>query len=422
MGHDRILTLCYCLLWCITLYRYHLKVKSLNAAYFILFTYVLYAFFSFMTYGTNYPYFNPKPLKIFPFIYLYLALMIGVYPIMKYGMVKRVTIRASSLRVINIICSIFIVSTLIHLPSILSNLSTGLVRLLVDSSNAADFYRDSLAMTEDSGKSISNIAAIISNAFTGVGFFFTAYYLTIQNKSKVILIGLILSCLVKMTSGIAEGTRGDIVEYLFIAIASVLLFYGMMSIQIKRYIKIVGVSVSLLLAVPMVLITVGRFGTDNIDPLESIYYYAGIENINFNNYALDDNGIRYGDRTIPLFKRIVGFDNVPRNFFERRAKYPNLYLNDESFSTYVGDFAIDYGPALGLIIIIIISLTVYNKSKIRGDTIYLHQLLILHILLYMCTIGGLKLFPFADAAGLQVIVYAIIYKILKISTSKVVKI
>ena len=138
--------------------------------------------------------------------------------------------------------------------------------------------------------------------------------------------------------------------------------------------------------------------------------------------SLDDNGIRYGDRTIPLFKRIVGFDNVPRNFFERRAKYPNLYLNDESFSTYVGDFAIDYGPALGLIIIIIISLTVYNKSKIRGDTIYLHQLLILHILLYMCTIGGLKLFPFADAAGLQVIVYAIIYKILKISTSKVVKI
>ncbi len=172
----------------------------------------------------------------------------------------------------------------------------------------------------------------------------------------------------------------------------------------------------------MVLITVGRFGTDNIDPLESIYYYAGIENINFNNYALDDNGIRYGDRTIPLFKRILGFDNVPRNFFERRAKYPNLYLNDESFSTYVGDFAIDYGPVLGLIIIIIISLTVYNKSKIRGDTICLHQLLILHILLYMCTIGGLKLFPFADAAGLQVIVYAIIYKILKISTSKVVKI
>lgn len=422
MGHDRILALCYFLLWCITLYRYHLKVKSLNAAYFILFTYVLYAFFSFMTYGTNYPYFNPKPLKIFPFIYLYLALMIGVYPIMKYGMVKKVIIRAPSLKIINIICSIFIVSTLIHLPSILSNLSTGLVRLLVDSSNAADFYRDSLAMTEDSGKSISNIAAIISNAFAGVGFFFTAYYLTIQNKSKVILIGLILSCLVKMTSGIAEGTRGAIVEYLFIAIASVLLFYGMMSIQIKRYIKIVGVSVSLLLAVPMVLITVGRFGTDNIDPLESIYYYAGIENINFNNYALDDNGIRYGDRTIPLFKRILGFDNVPRNFFERRAKYPNLYLNDESFSTYVGDFAIDYGPVLGLIIIIIISLTVYNKSKIRGDTICLHQLLILHILLYMCTIGGLKLFPFADAAGLQVIVYAIIYKILKISTSKVVKI
>lgn len=28
----------------------------------------------------------------------------------------------------------------------------------------------------------------------------------------------------------------------------------------------------------------------------------------------NDGGIRYEDRTFPLFKRMLGFDNVPHNF------------------------------------------------------------------------------------------------------------
>lgn len=409
MSQDQIITLCYFIVWVFTLWRYYLKVKSFNTACFIMFTYVLYAFFSFRVYGTSYPYFDPRPLKVFPFIYLYAALLIGMYPIMKYGEYREVQIERPSIKIINVICFIFIFSTLIHIPTIVSNMSTGLMKLLLDSSNASALYQDSLAMTEDSGKSISNIASIISNSFTGVGFFLTAYYFTVQNKSKIILWGLIISCFVKMTSGIADGTRGAIIEYLFLSIASVFLFYNKIPSKIKHYVKVLGVTVTLLLTIPMVLITVGRFGADRIDPLESVYYYAGIENINFNNYALDDNGIRYGDRVLPLFKRMVGFENVPRNFFERRAKYPKLYLNDESFSTYVGDFAIDFGPVLGFIFISLISIIVYSKTRIKRGTICLHQLLMLHLLVYMCTVGGLKLFPFADAAGLQIIIYAFTY-------------
>lgn len=421
MSQDQIISLCYFLIWGFTLWRYYAKVKSFNTACFILFTYALYAFFSIKVYETSYPYFEPKPLMVFPYIYLYSALLIGLYPIMKYGEYKEVQIKQPPIRIINIVSLVFIIATLIHIPSIFSNLSTGLMKLLIDSSNAASFYQDNLMVAEESGKSLSNIAAVFSNAFSGVGFFLTAYYFTVKNKSKIILWGLIISCIVKMTSGIAEGTRGAIIEYLFLSISSVFLFYNNIPTTIKRYVKVLGLSITLLLAIPMVLITVGRFGAGGIDPLESVYYYAGIENINFNNYALDDNGIRYGDRVLPLFKRMVGFDNVPRNFFERRTKYPQLYLNDESFSTYVGDFAIDFGPILGFLFIFLISAIVYSKTRVKHGTISLHQLLMLHLLVYMCTIGGLKLFPFADAAGIQVIVYAMIYFIFRHHTQSVLK-
>ena len=50
----------------------------------------------------------------------------------------------------------------------------------------------------------------------------------------------------------------------------------------------------------------------------------------FNNYGLDADGIRYGDRTANLFKQII-WDDTPHNYMERRDKYPHLKIDDYYF-------------------------------------------------------------------------------------------
>ena len=86
-----------------------------------------------------------------------------------------------------------------------------------------------------------------------------------------------------------------------------------------------------------------------MDVAESIEWYYGQSFLNFNNYGLDAGGIRYGDRTANFFKSFL-FDDVPHNFVERREKYSHLKIDDYYFYTFVGDFTIDYGPILAVLL------------------------------------------------------------------------
>lgn len=74
-----------------------------------------------------------------------------------------------------------------------------------------------------------------------------------------------------------------------------------------------------------------RFGKEQAGVGGFINWYVGQGSLYFNNNGLDAGGIRYGDRTINLFKRIIDPD-TPKNFVERRDKYHNLEL-DDYFST-----------------------------------------------------------------------------------------
>jgi oligosaccharide repeat unit polymerase len=180
--------------------------------------------------------------------------------------------------------------------------------------------------------------------------------------------------------------------------------------KINRIIKIVGLSLLLASLIPLVALTISRFGNSKKGSMASVYFYGGQENLYFNYYGLDNGGIRYGDRTFPLFKRILGFDNVPKNFMERRDKYPHLKMSDENFYTFVGDFTLDFGPVIATLIFLVFTLFVTIKTKIRNGIIRFHQLILLHFVMCLCMLGGLKLYPFSDVGGnLQLIMYFLAY-------------
>ena len=399
----------YILAWIVTIVLYHIKKKIIDAGSILLFAYLIYSITSLLLY--NSPFYHFNRIRLFPFIYLFLILMLVFWPILKYNANKINEIQKVPSIYISIISIIFIVASLVQLPTIISDFAFSIKKLLTTSSGGLDLYNNAMAGSRSIGDGkISNLASIISNAFGNFGILLFFYYLTLKKRSKLILIGLFISSILSILINIILGQRGPILETLLSMIITYFALRRFFQPKVNRIIKIVGGYLLLASLIPIIALTNSRFGDNKKGSMSSVYLYGGQENLFFNNYGLDNGGIRYGDRTVPLFKRILGFENVPKNFMERRDKYPHLKMSDKNFYTFVGDFTIDFGPIIATLIFLFFTLFVIIKTKIRNGIIRFHQLILLHFVMIVCMLGGMKLYPFSDVGGnLQLIVYFIAY-------------
>lgn len=419
-----LIILCvYCFLWLLTFVIYVAKRRktgdTFGAGGIILLSYFIYSVFSVLLYNTKVFFAESDSITVFPFMYLYGIEMLFLYPILRYRSNTTQLDHLGDLFIFNIISIIFIFSSLIHLPTVLLSFREGLYQIMTDPSGGAELYAERMEMSYESGGGITNLFAIISSALSGIGILFLVYSFVNNKVNKWIRLGLLLSYIVLLMNGVSSGQRGLLIEPLYVAIVSYFFFQPYISQKINRVISIAGITIIIALSIPFAALTFSRFDTVNSGVAESFYFYAGQENVYFNLYGLDDNGIRYGDRTVPLFKRMIGFTDVPKNFWERREKYPHLKINDEVFYTYVGDFTIDFGPVLGTVIMLLMALLFARKTDVHYNRISFEQLIVLHFLMYMCMVGGLKLFPFSDVAGnLKIIVYFTAYLLFKYLTIK----
>lgn len=408
MLSDKFISIIYVIAWIVTYLVYQKKKKIFDAGSFILLSYLFYSIISCILIDNHFYRFNK--LHLFPYVYLFIALYIGLVPILKFQADGSIPIRRPSMFYIHLICFICIVSSLIDIPSAIINFTSGMRSLLIDSAAGADLYASSQVNAGDAGHGVSNLSAIISGALSGIKYLMLIYYLTLENKRSWIVLGLVLSCFMGIISGVSVGQRGAIIEPLLIIISTFFFLKKYLNKRCKIIFRYLGIFVIILLSIPLILITISRFDNNKTTPVDSVLFYTGQANLYFNNFALDDNGIRYGDRIVPLFKKLLLFQNVPNNFIERRNKYPNLYVNDEVFITYVGDFAIDFGPVVAFILLVSLSFSITRNTKNHNNEYYFHQIVLLHMVLYICTMGGLKLFSFSDIAGnLKLIVYLLTY-------------
>jgi oligosaccharide repeat unit polymerase len=399
----------YILAWIVTIVLYHIIKKSFDAGSILLFTYLIYAIASLLLY--NSPFYRFNQIRLFPFIYLFLILLLVFWPILKYNDNRIDEIQKVPSIYISIFSLIFIIASLVQLPTILSDFSVSISRLLNTSSGGLDLYNEAMSESRSIGDGkISNLASIISNSFGNFGILLFFYYLTRKNRSKLILIGLFISSIISIPINISLGQRGPILETLLSLIITYYALRRFFQPKVNRIIKIAGMSLLLASLVPVIALTISRFGNNTKGSMSSVYFYGGQQNLYFNNYGIDNGGIRYGDRTFPLFKRMLGFENVPKNFMERRDKYPHLKMSDENFYTFVGDFTLDFGPITATFILLLFSIFVVIKTRIRDGAIRFHQLILLHFVMTVCMVGGLKLFPYSDVGGnLQLSVYFLAY-------------
>jgi oligosaccharide repeat unit polymerase len=334
-------------------------------------------------------------------------LMISFFPILNYDYHKIDKIQKPTRIFLNVVSLIFIVFSLVQLPGIISNFTKSIVQLLLVSSAGLDLYNDSMSESYSLGDgTISNLPSIITNAYGNFGILLFFYYLTLEDRKAFMTVGLFLSCIIGLLSSVSLGQRGPIIEILLSFVITYFAIKKFFKPKIRKIIGATGIVFLIVVTVPIIALTNSRFGDTIGGSDSSVFYYAGQQNIIFNNYGLDNGGIRYGDRVFPFFKRMLGFENIPNNFWERRNKYPNLIVTDEFFIGFVGDFTLDFGPYLTPIIIIVFSTLVYFITKVRGGIMLFHQLILLHFLMTVCMLGGLKLYPYSDLGGnLQLILY-----------------
>jgi oligosaccharide repeat unit polymerase len=395
----------YIFLWGSVVFIYQFKKRQFDAGSLILATYFIYSIFSFFLF--NNPLFFFNRITFFPFVYLFITLIIVFFPILKFDASKVITIQKPSKLFFNLVCWVFVIFSFVQLPTLISNFSNSIIQLIVVSTAGQDLYNDAMAESYLLGDgSIANFPSIITNAYGNFGILLFFYYLTLENKKNYMIFFLFISCIIGLMSNISLGQRGPIVEIIFSFIVTYFYLKKFIEFRIRKLISIIGIVFLVVVSLPVIALTTSRFGDTLGGSSTSVLFYAGQQNIVFNNYGLDNGGIRYGDRVFPFFKRVLGFDNVPNNFWERRDKYPELFINDEAFIGFVGDFTLDFGPFVTPFIFIFFSLFVFMFTKIRNGVILFHQIILLHFLITVCMLGGLKLYPYSDLGGnLQLIFY-----------------
>ena len=396
---------CYLSSWLGILLHHQKRRKTFDQGSAIILLYILGAAASLILFNLDPGRYDE--LKLFPFIYLFTSLLLISFPIIKYDSSKiKKVLRPSGvmLEVFAITYIIFSFATLLNYgPDIFSNISY----MMSDTGGGSALYQSALARSQNAndGK-IANLPAIISSAMSGVGILVTIYYWNLERRNKLISYGLNTSLVIAVLPSLAAGQRNGLSETALVVGATFLLLKVFISKRKKKtFYFLCGITL-IIMAFPFVYITVSRF---DLEALESIYFYGGQSNLNFNNYGLDNGGLRYGDRIFNLFKNLAGFD-APSNFWELRHKYSLLSINDEVFIGLVGDFTLDFGPVITVIIFAITAYVVSRASAPANGRFYFYQLIPLHFLVYSCVIGSFKLFPFANYSGnLKLVVYIIAY-------------
>lgn len=408
-----IMLILFIITWVITFAWYQKKKRYFDAGSVIIFSNILYSILSFFLYFD--PFWGPEfnQLHLFPFIYLYLMLMIAALPVLKFNELKILEIQKPSNILFNSIGILLIVSTLACMQKGLPNLIDGFKKILFDSTAGMAIYKETMDSSEASnigdGK-ISNLPSIISGLLSDIGILMFFYSLTLKKRSKLMISGLLIAILYPILEQISISQRGPVIDRLFTIIISYFALRKFIPSNINNAIKIIGIILIISITVPIIAITSSRFDRPGSGgAMSSVLFYSGQQNLYFNNYGLDNGGLRYGDRTFPMFKRMLGFDNVPHNFYERRAKYNNLKINDEVFIGFVGDFTLDFGPYLATIMFITFTLIILGLTKVHNGRILFHQLILLHFIMCICIQGGMKLFSFSDVSNLRIITLFLAY-------------
>lgn len=409
---DNLLAGLYLVMWIFTFIWYHRKNTSFDAGSTILLTYILYAIFSLTSINDQLFSVAYNPLRLFPYIYLYLMIMIAMTPITYFHNQGPNTIKDPKTRIFSCIVILIFICSVLLIPDIIKDASSGILQLFTDADAGKDAYMEQVEEATESGGSISNIPAIIYNSLSDITVFLCFYLMTRKEHNKKYIFMLLFAIIIGILLPITKGQRGGVVSGVLTVIGGYMLFKKYISDKLNRLLKYAGIILFTIITIPIIAITVSRFGKETGGVGGFINWYVGQGSLYFNNYGLNAGGTRNGDRTFNLVKRVIKPD-TPKNFSERRDKYRYLKIDDYFFTTFVGDFTIDFGPIGAAVIFIIVNLAILIHIRTMNDEIAVHQLLLIFFAICVNLQGGMTLYSYADSGNLRILMLGLIYSYLR---------
>ncbi len=407
------------LIYLTTLFFYLKKMKSITIGSLLLMLYSLIsitAYFLFIDPHSN-RFFTQ--LNLFSFVYLFFVLILIALPILKFNPNKINSLVLPESFFLKFLSIFIILIFFINSFNVFSSINAIFSSRFLDFSLANDIYNSTRDQINEPG---INIIGVIVTAFRDWPIFLIFYHLANKRKNKFLIWGLFFSIITMVLSALSNGLRSYVV-FLFMEIVFLFhIFKNYYTRPITKLLKRTILMAIIIISIPFIIITIGRFSTgysSALNPRYATKAYLGQSFLYFNNYGLDANGIRNGDRIAPLFKKLLGLEAI-EDPETRKIRYSNMKVNDSVFITYVGDFTLDFGPYLSFLFFILIFLF-FNKNLRIGKNLYLHQIFLMYFLWNICT-HGIFLFSFANIGGnLKIILNLLIFYILKINsnTSKV---
>lgn len=406
----------YTLAWFGLIYMQIKRVRSIGPATMVMISYFFFGIFAIVYYRTDFNRYSDSELSWVPFIYLFVMLYLALSPGIYYERANVKLVQRPHIYIIDTFIIIYCICSFARLPEILPNISKGITMILLESQGGADLYAAKLnSIMRVSDYSISGLHGlmnIVHNIFEESVVFLAFYYLSLSERKRVYVILILMVVLIDMLNSLAKGERNYVMLFSFMLAVGYFMFHGFMEKKIRKIAKIIAITFAVLLIVPLFAITMSRFGDSRtITPMESMIAYAGKAPINFNKYVYNTNDIRYGDRTVNLFKKMLGYD-VPANHEEAQNIYSHLIIDDSTFYTFVGDFVMDFGVVGTAIFFVVLTIFLLFVVRIKGHIMGLHQMLVIYFVITICAQGGMYMFSFAYSGNWKIIGTMFLYLIL----------
>lgn len=346
---------------------------------------------------------------VVPFIYLYVILLLLIYPFLKMDYNRVEELKLPSKKIIEPICVFIIVCALYQLITGLPDVKQGLTLILLDSSNAIDAYIDTTEANMERKALSGSFSLIGFLVTTGMNFsmLFFFLYILYPNKNIKILIGLIVAVMANPIMSVASGSREKVVITLLVFCFMFLLLRPFISSKIRRIITVVSATFFSLLLLFFVIISFARARGDIDNVLLGFESYFGMSFLHFDQKCFYAGGTREGNLVSPLLNVILGGQTYSQEAL--RDKYASLGVDNGIFYTFVGDFVLDYGPFIAFVVLVIFAC--FCRRIYRVNNIWsAGHIVLCYILLKL--LSGFYLHQYSGVGGnLLLIELFIFYKI-----------
>lgn len=381
-----------------------------NSSSILFLSYAIYAIFSILLVTKYKDIVDYKEMTLFPLLYLFAMLWIAALPIIKFDRKRPLSIQPPrNENLLNTITVFYIIIAFLQIPNIIGNISSGITAILLDSVSGSELYSEAKLNESNYDGSVSNFMAIIYNLFAPLLFLLLFYYLSQHKKKKLIIISLLICVIVEVFSGLSRGQRTQTTMLIMSFIISYFGFKRFLDVKTTAVIARVSVIIGVAILIPLSALTISRFGETESGAGGSVVAYLGQAVPNFDQYGLSANGIRNGDRTCNTFKQLLGIPNTPKGMNAVRSKYSSMKMDDSVFSTFVGDFTLDFGPVLAFIIFTVFSLIFVRVTSFYGTAIPFHKMILVYLAMIICMQGGMYLFSFSFTGNLGLLTIFLFY-------------